>query len=96
MKEVFLGSDTEAVSLDNSTKELRVEIGVHQSVVIDKLYGPLVMCDVRVRADFKKCQWVVERQRIREHKDGCASVEYDEVNDRFPECNCEIKGEVFS
>lgn len=39
-----------------------VEVGV-EAVQIRKLYGPLVACDVVVRLDIEKGEWVVERER---------------------------------
>jgi hypothetical protein len=45
-------------------KPVTVEIGVGETVTIDKCFGPLIFTKVRVRADFQSCEWVVERQRI--------------------------------
>jgi hypothetical protein len=41
-----------------------VEVGVGQAVTIDKCFGPLIFTDIRVTADFKSCEWVIERKRI--------------------------------
>ena len=43
---------------------VRVEMGSHQVVVVDKLYGPLVACDVRIFVDAQAGEWVIERQHI--------------------------------
>jgi len=51
------------MNLDEKTKT--VEMGC-ETVTIEKLYGPLIFCDVRVTADFKTCKWIVERQWIHE------------------------------
>lgn len=40
--------------------EITVNIGADQNVIIDKLYGPLAACDVRVRLEFATCEWVFE------------------------------------
>ena len=40
--------------------ELTVEVG-GQSVIVDKLFGPLVMQNVRVRVDVEEAEWVFER-----------------------------------
>lgn len=33
-------------------------------VVISKMYGPLIFADIRIRADQKTCQWIIERENI--------------------------------
>jgi hypothetical protein len=43
---------------------VRVNVSCGKTVVIDKLYGPLVFADIRVRAEHQNCEWVIERQRI--------------------------------
>ena len=39
-----------------------VEVG-YEKVIIDKLYGPLIFCNLRVWADPTDGEWVVERER---------------------------------
>lgn len=41
-----------------------VNVGCEQSVEIDKLYGPLIFASIRVRADSKTLEWVIERQQV--------------------------------
>ena len=46
-----------------SVKAVRVNVSCNQSVVIDKLYGPLCASDVRVRLEYDDAgntDWVVE------------------------------------
>lgn len=43
---------------------VRVNISADQPVIVDKMFGPLVFTAIRVTADFKTCEWVVERQTI--------------------------------
>lgn len=45
---------------DRETK--KVEVGLH-AVHIEKMFGPLVACNVRVWLDYDPGQWVVERER---------------------------------
>jgi|SRR6185437_1641456 len=33
-------------------------------VVLIKMFGPLIFADIRIRAESKTCEWIVERQRI--------------------------------
>jgi hypothetical protein len=41
--------------------EKPIEIGPDEVLTIDKMYGPLVFWDIRVRAESATCEWVVER-----------------------------------
>jgi len=34
-------------------------------VVLMKMFGPLIFADIRIRAESKTCEWVVERQNIK-------------------------------
>lgn len=49
---------------DGNARPCVVNVGCGQSVTVDKLYGPLIFCDVRVTALFATCEWLVERQHI--------------------------------
>ncbi len=31
-------------------------------VVLMKLFGPLIFCDLRIRANAEACEWIIERQ----------------------------------
>ena len=42
-------------------KEIIVEIGGEKVLVIDKLFGPTVACNVRIRHDYEN--WIVEREK---------------------------------
>lgn len=49
---------------------LLVEIGSHQAVRIDKLFGPLVAHDLRIWLDVGECEWVVEMEYYLPEVDG--------------------------
>jgi hypothetical protein len=73
-------------------QSVTVEVGVNQPVTIDKLFGPLIFADVRVTADFKTCEWVIERQRIDSQRwvevariPGQLDEEYDESHPQHEE-----------
>lgn len=53
--------------------EVVIACGGDTNIRIEKLYGPLVACDVRVRVDVPKAEWVVER--LREPIEGDATWE---------------------
>ncbi len=42
-----------------------IEIGSEQPVTIEKLFGPTIFSDLRITADAKTCEWVIERQWIK-------------------------------
>lgn len=39
-----------------------LEYGI-QSVVLDKVFGPLIMCGLRISINIWNAEWVVERER---------------------------------
>lgn len=39
---------------------IRVNVGISDIVEIDKLYGPVIFADLRIRADYET-GWVIER-----------------------------------
>lgn len=45
-------------------KPIVAEIGVDQPVIIDKMFGPLIFTELRVTADYRTCEFVIERCRI--------------------------------
>jgi len=42
-------------------KDYTLEIG-YNKIVLDKLFGALIFCDLRVYPDSKTCEWVIERK----------------------------------
>lgn len=54
------------ISKDNMPKDIQVPVAAEQNVIITKEYGPLMACDVRVRLDFQKAEWVIERKCYKE------------------------------
>ena len=52
---------------------IRAEVAANQWVVIDKMFGPLVGCSVRVHLHYDEhnvTDWVIERQRIQRAPNG--------------------------
>lgn len=45
----------------SDTKEIEVEIGSNDSVVIEKLFGSLIFSSLRVTADVYRECWIIER-----------------------------------
>jgi hypothetical protein len=45
---------------DDGTVELQT--GAYSRIVLNKLYGPMVFCRLRITCDIDTCEWVVERQ----------------------------------
>ena len=41
--------------------DLTLNIGCNHWITLDKLYGPAVFREIRVRADYKAWQWIVEQ-----------------------------------
>ena len=37
-------------------------------VVLMKMFGPLIFADIRIRAESKTCEWIIERQNINTHE----------------------------
>lgn len=56
-----------------------LNIGSYAPVVIKKLYGPTIFCDIRITASAHDCTWVIEREVC--NKDGTyhweTMVEFD-------------------
>jgi len=48
---------------EKTLEEVKVEIGSHQRVVIDKLFGPTIFAELRITPDCER-GWVIERKRI--------------------------------
>jgi len=53
-------------------KEYRLEsdeiatflMGCSNMVILDKVFGPLIFANLRIRANFDSCEWIIERERI--------------------------------
>ncbi len=45
-------------------KEITLEIGSDNRVILNKLFGPTVFMDLRITPDSEKCEWVIERLTI--------------------------------
>lgn len=42
------------------TEEIKIEIGIH-SVVIEKLFGPMIFMDLKITPVPADCSWKIER-----------------------------------
>ena len=58
------GEVCEMSSKADGLDEIVVAMGTHQVVRLDKLYGPLVACDLRIFVDGAAGEWVIEREHI--------------------------------
>jgi hypothetical protein len=61
MPHVYVDKDGPHISAGGP---LVVEVGCSQPITIDKLFGPLIFCDIRVTAEFATNEWVIERKRM--------------------------------
>lgn len=52
---------------------VRLDTGSHQVVHLVKMFGPLILCDIRIWVDGETGEWVIERSR--ETKDGVTNWE---------------------
>lgn len=57
----------------DSTQSIALSCAGNQDIEIEKLFGPLVACDVKVRLDVAAGQWIVWRKR--EPRDGPSTWE---------------------
>jgi len=48
----------------------------YQRIVLDKLFGALIFCALRIHADANTCEWVIEREVIDKEGD----VSWEEVS----------------
>lgn len=62
--------------------DILVEVGSHQRVTIDKLYGPAIFAELRITADNRR-GWVIERQGIatNDWREWCVIPADDEDDD---------------
>lgn len=61
-------------------EDCTLEMG-YSKIILDKMFGPLIFCDLRIYPDSKTCEWVIERQVI------------DKESDVFWEEFCRIGGQ---
>ena len=50
------------MDIDKESKE--INIGGDETITINKLYGPLIFCNLKITARTKDCRWVIEREVI--------------------------------
>lgn len=65
-------------------KEKQVEIGC-ETVLITKMFGPLIFCDVQITADADTGNWIIEREWIKQDEDGNDYTEWEKI--------CEFNGQ---
>lgn len=58
-----MSDENKVLEIEPGNQNVRVNVG-YQTVELCKLYGPLVFADIRVRAEWKTCEWVIERLPI--------------------------------
>lgn len=51
-----------AETVQPMSDNVTLTIGSHHTVTLDKLFGPLVCCALRIRVDAHKGEWVIERE----------------------------------
>jgi len=56
--------------MDFDSKRNEVNIGSDDTVIINKLYGPTIFCNLRITARTSDCKWVIERQVIEQDAQG--------------------------
>jgi len=56
--------------MDFDAEKKAVYVGNMDALIIDKFYGPTIMCNLRITADTRKCKWVIERQFIKQDEQG--------------------------
>lgn len=49
-------------------KEIIVEVGCEDKVVINKLFGPLIFTDIKIEADYESGCWIIQRKWIKTGK----------------------------
>lgn len=62
--------DEKSNEINLHKKSITVNIGGDKTVYIDKLYGPMIFCEVRVTPVVNTCTWKVERLRISQDENG--------------------------
>lgn len=43
---------------------IKVEIGLGKIIELEKLFGPLVMTNIRVTIDKQRAEWIIEREIV--------------------------------
>ena len=71
--------------MDFDEKRKTVNVGSNSTIIIDKMYGPTIFCNLRITARSRDCKWIVEREVIGQD---------DQDNDITSwETMCEIDGQ---
>ncbi len=70
-----------AWQVNAGSDDITVNVSANQTVEIDKLYGPLAALGVRVRLEYRGdiSDWVVERERPTDKRDGGSAMEWVEM-----------------
>ena len=59
----WYGKEENEINL-KSDKEITINVSGSNTVYIDKMFGPLIFCEVRITPDIKSGKWKIERERI--------------------------------
>ena len=51
-------------------KEYSIEIGSFDSVIIDKMFGPTIYCNLRIIAMGVEGKWIIEREKTVNNENG--------------------------
>ena len=62
MNDVYI--DKEDTEITMRVNKMTILCGCDQTVVIDKMYGPLCANAIRVHLDYDSVCWIIERERI--------------------------------
>lgn len=76
MKELYLEEPTEVYIKNGDTKSV-VYMGTEDALKLGKMFGPTIFCDLRIRQDLERMEWVIERSKTVEVDDGF-SEEFEE------------------
>lgn len=57
----------------------KLEIGSFDSVIIEKLYGPTIYCNLRITAMGADAKWLVEREKITQDYQGNDVTTWEKV-----------------
>ena len=71
--------DLDKELLDTGKERGIVNISGDESLMVNKLYGPLIFCGLRITARTKDCRWIVEREVIEIDKQGNDKTYYETI-----------------
>lgn len=66
--------------MDFDIEHKTLNVGSDDTFEICKIYGPTVMCDLRITINTLDCQYMIEKQIITQDKDGNDIIHWDCVS----------------